>query len=152
MIHKLKHSCFAFLTLLFLANIAFGDELISIDNYLKKNNFNDPIVKLNTYDQCSGLILMLLGETKHKKMPVKFSPLMENGYVDVTKATIYLIGHSFKDPASVERKEEFNMNSLVKLYVQYAKSLEIAGRNKFDDPLINSDLKSCIKIIKEAKK
>ena len=149
---KLKRHYFAFLTLIFISNLAFGDELISIENYLKKNNFDDPVVKLNTYDQCSGLILMLVGDTKHKKLPEKFNPLMENGYVDVTKATIYLIGHSFKDPAGIESKEEVNMDRLVKLYVQYAKNLEIAGKNKYDDPLVNSDLKSCIKIIKESKK
>ncbi len=149
---KLKRHYFAFLTLIFISNLAFGDELISIESYLKKNNFDDPVVKLNTYDQCSGLILMLVGDTKHKKLPEKFNPLMENGYVDVTKATIYLIGHSFKDPAGIESKEEVNMDRLVKLYVQYAKNLEVAGKNKYDDPLINSDLKSCIKIIKESKK
>ena len=149
MMRKLKHYSLAFLAFLFISNIAFGEELISIENYLKTNNFNDPAVKLNTYDQCSGLILMLVPD---KKLPKKFSPLMENGYVDVTKATIYLIGHSFKDPATIEREEEVNMDKLVKRYVQYADNLVLAGKNKYDDPLINSDLKSCIKIIKEAKK
>ena len=141
-----------FLTLITPTSLTYADELISIKDYLKTNNFNDPVVKLNTYDQCSGLILMLVGEERRKPLPEKFKPLMQNGYVDVTKATIYLIKHSFKDPVATEAQEEINMDKMVKQYKKYVYDLEKNTKNKFEDPLIDSDLKSCIKIIKEAKK
>ena len=136
----------------FMASTVSAEPLESIENYLKKNSFKNPIVKLNTYDQCSGFILMLVNESKHKPLPEKFNFLIQNGYVDITKATIYLIEHNFKNPANIEAKEEVNMDKFVKLYIKYTYDLDASGKNKFDDELINSDLKSCTKIIKEAKK
>jgi hypothetical protein len=130
--------------LLLITPVCFASEFPSISDYLKSSNFKDPNVQLHVFDRCSGLTLALhFNSHNGHKLPEQFAPLMKNGYVNATKATIEVIKKNYPDPESISIQDMKNVDGITKQYMRHIAHLNSAGTKYDNDSLIASDVGNC---------